>query len=70
MKLPLTEKTSFATSLGQMQKRCMQFACSLGTRHFAKRWRSSFLATQKLLSAAMDSDGHHQRWEEDYCPWV
>jgi hypothetical protein len=30
----------------------MQCACSLGMRHFAKRWLSSFLVRQERLSLA------------------
>src|SRR5215470_434901 len=47
MKLPRTEKTSFATSLAQMQKRCMQCASRSAKRHSARGWRSSFLAMLK-----------------------
>ena len=42
-----TEKTNSAILLGQMQKRCMQCACSLGKKHSAMRWLSSFLAMHK-----------------------
>ena len=40
---------------GADAKRCMQCACRVGMKHFARRWCSSFLVRQKRLSAALIS---------------
>jgi hypothetical protein len=49
-------KDHSAILLGQTQKRCTRCACSLGKKHSARQWLSSFLAMhQKRLSFRTDS---------------